>query len=33
MQGWHPRAEPVEILPAMPPQHLGDGRHGVVAPA
>jgi hypothetical protein len=33
MQGRHPRAEPVEILPAMPPQHRGDGRHGVAATA
>ena len=27
----HPRAESFEILPAMPPQHLGDGRHGGAA--
>ena len=23
----HPGPEPLEILPAVPPHHLGDGRH------
>jgi hypothetical protein len=24
----HRRAEPLEIRPAVPPEHVGDGRHG-----